>query len=381
MIRLLKKKVPFLLAGLLAVGFVACEDDDNEMIQLSADPLNPVLADLDITRIELDGNNVGNPAATFSWEAADYGEPTEIKYTLEFASTPDFATPAIAGIAIAETSLTLSMSGVNAGAGAIGLPPFEWNTVYARIVASVGEQNALPETSNTIEFEVYPYFNYPFEDYFLVGDATAPNWDNNNSNPAIFRDASNANVFTYTGRFAGGGHFKLLNTLGQWQPQWGSNEATRNPDGSASGAVNVNPGDTDDPERFPYAGGDGVPEGYYTFIVDFGANTFTFETYDTSGAPELTSINLQGSATAGDVTMMQSSFDPHIWSASNVTLSQGELQFVTNTGATWGATTEFSGQATEGSEAIPVPVQDEYNVWFNDLTGTYIMIPINLSQS
>ena len=377
----IKKHVPKALMLFLALGFVACEEDDEVQIQITSDPTDPVLAALDIDRIQLDGNNVNNPAMTFTWEAADYGEPTEIKYTIEFSSDAAFTSPFFAGEAIATTSRTFSMAEANAGAGGIGLPPFAWNTVYARVVSSIGQQDVEQQISNSIEFEVFPYFNYPFEDYFLVGDATAPNWDNNNSNPAVFRDPADTDAFHYTGRFAGGGHFKLLNTLGQWQPQWGSNSAVREGGGAANGEVDVNLGDGNDPERFPYAGGDGIDEGYYTFFIDFGNNTFTFQPFDTSGAVDYTSMTMQGSAVGSDVQLTQSTFDSHIWLATNVTLSSGDLQFLTSAGTTWGGDTEFSGVATENGNAIPVPVEDEYNLWFNDLTGDYIMIPINLSQS
>lgn len=64
--------------------------------------------------------------------------------------------------------------------------------------------------------------------------------------------------------------------------------------------------------------------------------------------------------------------------ANNVTLAAGDLSFVTNTGASWGSDKSFSGVATEGGANVPVIAGDAYDVWFNDLTGDYIMIPLNL---
>ena len=55
----------------------------------------------------------------------------------------------------------------------------------------------------------------------------------------------------------------------------------------------------------------------------------------------------------------------------------GGVQFETNTGATWGGDTAFSGMASEGGPAIEIVVGDDYDVWFNDLTGEYILIPQN----
>ena len=34
----------------------------------------------------------------------------------------------------------------------------------------------------------------------------------------------------------------------------------------------------------------------------------------------------------------------------------------------WGSTVEFSGTATASGGNIPVPVEDDYDIWFNALT-------------
>ena len=71
--------------------------------------------------------------------------------------------------------------------------------------------------------------------------------------------------------------------------------------------------------------------------------------------------------------------DGHIWYANAVRLTPGDVTFLTDTvELTWGGTTSFSGVATDGGGSIPVIVEDDYDVWFNDLTGRYILIPLNL---
>ena len=72
------------------------------------------------------------------------------------------------------------------------------------------------------------------------------------------------------------------------------------------------------------------------------------------------------------------SFDGHIWYATAVRLTPGELSFVTDSNTSWGSSTSFSGVATDGGGAVPIIVEDDYDVWFNDLTGRYIFIPLNL---
>ena len=118
--------------------------------------------------------------------------------------------------------------------------------------------------------------------------------------------------------------------------------------------------------------------GYFTFTINFSSNTYTTAPYDATGAVDYTSLTLQGNAAGSDMDFTQSAFDSHLWYINSINLQSGDLQFVTNTGSTWGGSTSFSGVATEGGGPIPVIVQDDYEVWFNDLTGDYIMIPLNL---
>ena len=57
-----------------------------------------------------------------------------------------------------------------------------------------------------------------------------------------------------------------------------------------------NPGGGTDPERFPYGGGDGIPEGFYTFTINFASDTFTFEPFDASGITSPATLSIQGSS-------------------------------------------------------------------------------------
>ncbi|WP_304387833.1 SusE domain-containing protein [Mariniflexile sp. AS56] len=361
----MKKISIFILTAFTTVLLSSCTDTTDTFAVSDTAPV--VLSDLTITDIELDPVNINNPAITLNWTLADYGQQASINYNIQIASDEAFSNATTVATINGNNVATLSISELNSAAGLVGLPPFAWNTLYARVTSSLGTQNGLPVASNSINFNVYPYFNYKFSDYYLVGDATAPDWNNNNNNNPLFRDGSNAKKYYYTGYFKAA-QFKVLETKGLWQPQWGTNDKA---------TIEVNPGGGTDPGTFPNNNSSIATAGFYAFTIDFSSKTYTFESFDASGAASYTGMSIQGSAST-TTAMTQSTFDSHIWYLSSTHLVPGNLQFKTNTDAVWAGSTEFSGQATLNGGNIPVVVEDDYEVWFNDLDGRYILIPLNL---
>jgi len=222
--------------------------------------------------------------------------------------------------------------------------------------------------------------SYLFKDYFLVGSATAPSWNNNNNNPPLWRNPSNSNQYEFTGYFNGGGgdpaKFKFLETLGLWQPQWGTNGGN-----AQSGSLAGNPGtQSGDPGEFQITG----PSGYYKFSIDMTASvrTYSITPYTGSTATTYSVVGMIGDAVGGwgdgnQINMTQVASDPHLWYKSGVTMSNGPLKFRANNAWTvnWGGSTEYSGTGTQDGPNIPV-TGTTYNVWFNDLTGQYMLIPV-----
>ncbi|WP_088323398.1 SusE domain-containing protein [Polaribacter tangerinus] len=373
----IKKFSAVTLLGLILLVFNAC-DDSSEKFEISS-PTAPNLEELNFSRLELDGVNTNNEAITLNWTEATYGQPASINYAVQFSNDEAFTNFTTATSVTGKTATTLSVSEVNTAVGNAGLNPFSWEKVYIRVASSLGTQNSEIVNSNVISLEVYPYFNYVFNDYYLVGNGVAPGWNNNNNNPPLFRDANDENVYYYTGLLTNDsgdyneGRFKVLETKGLWQPQWGEAKNEGSDDPSESGKVAGNPGtQSGDPGRFGVS-----TTGYYSFTIDFAKREYTLVPFNATGKNSPASLTLTGTSTA-DVTMNQLSFDGHIWYANNVKLTPGEVSFLTDAGANWGNTSPFSGIATNGGGNIPVVVEDNYDVWFNDLTGNYILIPLNL---
>lgn len=359
------KKISILISMFCTLFFVISCDNENSDLKVSeTEPI--VLSELEISQIELDQTNPNNPIATLNWTSANYGQQTSVNYSLQASSDEAFTNPVLITTVNGNTA-TLSVNQLNSAVGSAGLPPFQWNTAYLRVVSSIGTTSSLQVPSNSISLSVYPYYNYPFKDYYIVGNATQPGWNNNNNNPPLFRDASNPNLYRYVGYF-GAGEFKVLEEKGLWQPQWGTNGGS---------AINVNPGGGSDPGTFPLNNSAIATAGFYAFTINYSNNTFTFEPYSAAGAANFTSISVEGSSSA-TTSMTQSTFDSHIWYVNNTQLTPGNLKFVTNTGSVWAGSTSFSGTAILNGGNIPVVVEDQYDIWFNDLTGHYIMIPLNL---
>ena len=152
------QKITVLIA--LAFGlflFNSC-DDNADLFEIST-PTAPVLSELAITQLELDPVNTANPIMTLNWQEANYGQQASVNYEIQFSSDVDFTTPVVASIINGNTSITFSVNELNTSAGTVGLPPFTWSTMYARIISSIGTQSGIESTSNVIQFDVNPYFN------------------------------------------------------------------------------------------------------------------------------------------------------------------------------------------------------------------------------
>ncbi|WP_442845830.1 SusE domain-containing protein [Leeuwenhoekiella sp. H156] len=355
MITTLKRSL-FLLTGLL---IASCSEEDEKLSVASEEA--PLVANLDINRVALDQTNPGNPAVTVSWSEAVYSMPTPIKYVVQFAANQNFETSVNATTTSLEEA-TLSMSAVNNAVNDLGFVPFEWQQAYIRVQSSIGTRDSEIQYSEPIGIMVYPYFSYPYDDYYLVGAATAPGWSNDNNNPVLFRDAFNENLYRYTGRF-NQDFFKILDQRGSWAPQYGVE----------GGNLKLRP--TEDQPDPPSI--ESTRAGYRTLTVNLANNTFSFK--EVENVPDaFSSVTVTGN-TGGNVVLTALAFDPHIWYVRSTPLETGSITFSAN-GMSYGGATEFSGVAEVDGGSIPVPVKDDYEIWFNDITGEYVMIPLNFSK-
>lgn len=362
------KKLKFLMIAMVAVFAASCDVDDVENRPVVTGGDAPVLtAPEEGNLYTLNGDNIDGLAERFIWTPANFGDGIIVNYTVEIDSLGhNFDSPVILGATVGTTQFAASNGILNDAILALGGVPEQPGSYEARIRASVGDMVLY---SNIVEMLITPYQGVvPVKHYYVVGTATEYGYDNNNNNMPLFRDAANQDLFVLTAYFAMG-ELKLLENLGSWQPQYGTNDNL-----TLAGSENGDPGAI----LVPAAG-------YYTFTVNFADMTYSLEQFDASSAPVYTTIGITGSATpegwpdngVQDVNMVNPTTNPHIWKVDNITLSENAAKFRAEDdwATNWGGGTAPAGTATLGGQDIPVPTAGTYDVWFNDLDGRYIFIP------
>ena len=359
----------------------SCQDDDDNIIANAITA--PIVLEADSNAVDLNVNYKNNPGLTLVWSHADYDVQAIPRYTVWFALDDAFVT----GRQVFNTTnrtKTWTVEQINILVQDMGMPSNELGTLYVKVKSALGDQGQLAMESNVVTFQMTPYTTYSFDDYYLVGNATSAGWNPNNTNQAMFRNPNSEKEFSFTGYFDSAtpgdineGRFKLIEDLGQWTPQWGDVRNEGSDEQATSGDVAGNPATQGgDPGRFGV-----MDSGYYTFYINFNTLKYTITPYDASGATIYERVGIIGDATVtgwdGDTAMMRNTeFDPHNWYMQNVELGNGEIKFRANEDwdVSWGNTTPYSGVGQLGGDNIPVSA-GVYNIWFNDLTGEYQLIP------
>lgn len=366
------KNIYKILIAFIGVLAVSCNADAvEERTILNAVSIPEITTPTTGQNYVLDANKPAEEVAKFTWSGAEYSTPVAIKYTLlidkkggDFSAAKTLVTTTNSIKEASVLARDLNQAAIDLG----GEP--EVAAMYDVKISSNVSGGFSQLSKGLITISVTPYVGkvtYNFVDWYLVGDATVSGWDNNKGNQILFRSAVNPKEYTFTGFFKAGA-FKAIKNLGSWAPMYGgANEtlAYRGKDSDPDPASFVIPAD-----------------GYYTFKMNVGTLKYTLAVYDASAAATYSTIGIIGSSTAGgwntSTAMVRSSFNGHIWSLGVTTLKDGELKFRANDAwdVAWGAGTAFSGVGSTAAGGPNIPVaQSKYVVYFNDLDGSYLMIP------
>lgn len=360
-----------ILKGLFAlfvfIGLSSC--DDRELITIE-NQSTPIVMDLSNDNVFLDENFPANSALTVTWEPANYSVPVEVKYKLEISKTENFEMPILlTSTTQSVTNATFTTMEMNEAAKKIGLVPDESQKMYFRVQAYLGN-NSMFQTSTVTNVNITPYAaspTYEYQDIYLIGNAVIGNWDNlvtNNSLLPLLKTTT-PGKYTYTGYFDSGTDigFKMIKVKGSWDAQFGK--------GASDGLLSTDGG----------SGNLSVPsQGYYTLSVDLNALTYSLESV-TAPTATYDNISIIGTVNGNfdnDTQLTKSTFNPHLWSKMNVSLNSGEFKFRANNAwdVNWGTNAEFFGIAAQGGANIPLTSEWVYDVYFNDATGAYTLIPV-----
>lgn len=346
------------------IGLVSCSD--RELV--TVDNVGaPIVMDLSSENLFLDQNFPGNPALTISWSAGQYSVPVAISYTVEIASDQAFTTPyPLTVVTESKTTASFTVNQLNEAAKRIGLVPDVSQQMYFRVTSYLGT-NDLSSVSNVTGLNITPYLaspTYDFTDVFLIGDATAGGWDNllTNGNLLPLLKTSAASKYTFTGYFKVGG-FKMIKVKGSWDAQFGL--------GASTGQLSTDGGSGNIPI---------TTAGYYKFTVDTAGLSYTLEPI-ADPSTNYSNVSIIGTVNGNfdvDTQLTKSTFDPHLWTGKSVTLKSGEFKFRANNAwdVNWGGDSEFFGTATMGGGNIPLAAEWIYDVYFNDVSGSYTLIPV-----
>lgn len=348
-------------AFLMLIGIISCEEREELVVESNG---SAMVMDLSTDKLILNENFPANPALTVTWKQATYSVPVEIKYSLEVSSTESFETAyALTSTLESQNYASFTNKEINEAAKKIGLLPYVAKKMFFRVKSYIGSTNSLQQTSGVTSILLTPYAaspTYEFTDLYLIGDATAGGWDNalTNMNLLPLLKTGNSKVYEFTGFFKTGG-FKIIKDKGSWDAQYGS---------GGSGVLSMD-------------GGSGnisiAQDGYYKLSINTAALTYTLVPVTNPGTSYV-NLSIIGTSTGGtDIQLTKSTFDSHLWTAKKVSLKEGVFKFRANNAwdVNWGTNNEFFGVGTAGGADIPLSAEWTYDVYFNDVTGGYTLIP------
>ncbi|WP_312076192.1 SusE domain-containing protein [Chryseobacterium sp.] len=359
----MKKIFKLLSLAIFTAVAISCEKDED--IASLGEGTTPVLSS-DKSSVVLMGDKPDANALTFNWVNSDFGVNVQVANQLEIDKKGNnFVAPKTVDLGNGLKTQSITVNELNNIILSLGVSSVVETEIQVRLKSTVANKMYY---SNILDLKVTPFINgpvYTFTDLYLIGDATAGAWDNNAGNTKIYPllKSTTSNQYSYTGYFAAGG-FKMIKTPGSWDTQYGL--------GASAGVLSM-------------SGGSGdikiLTAGYYKLTVNTAALTYTLAPISVSPAT-YTSISLIGSSVGGwstDLDLEKSTFDPHVWTKRNVMLSSGEFKIRANHEWTssWGVAQEFFGTATTSGGNIPLATTFTYNIFFNDATGDYSIIPVN----
>lgn len=231
----------------MAAGFLFTSCKKEEARAVLHTPASPKGFASSANQVTLSSGNDSAVVAKFSWEAADYGYPASVTYTLIFDIPSDTvgatAWANAVKVTIATDSLSKSWLGTdfNHMLNQMGLDPGVASPLVVRLKIDVnqstGAASTVPSIYSDLPITVTPYhvvLNYP--KLYLAGDFLSPNWTQKDQPGWIVASVkSDGNYEGYVNFPNANNNFKLC-TQPDWNGTnygWGTSGTTMSAAGNA----------------------------------------------------------------------------------------------------------------------------------------------------
>jgi len=265
------KNTIILFIGLLVLGIMqSCSKDEKDpVLEIGSTTLPAFTSPADGGIYVLSADNPTALLANFEWTKTVYNLPNigDIKYILQMDVTGDSFDSPLTLQSDDTTFFAISVGSMNQKLVAAGLATGEAHDVYFRIVSFVIDVGSYESvTSPVIKLTLTPYSDVIIiKPIYMLGDGTLAGWDNAAALEMTYEGGS---VFSIVSTLTAGGYVKFISQLGQWAPQWGTDET-----GTAeSGPLVYRPDEaTADPVAIPAP----ATSGDYKITVDTASLTYT----------------------------------------------------------------------------------------------------------
>ena len=359
-----------LLLLLPVLALVSCEREYSEArggVVLTAPELNPLASSS--WSLERPGEGADPLAARVSWskakfsyESGEYIHAEDIKYTLEIdLADNDFVSPVVLG-ETSELYFDVHRAALKAAIDQLlGEESAEEHNFNLRVRSESSHGLSI---SNLLPVSIKSYLLVdPFvSNVYLIGDMNG--WDPSSTDYILFRNSNDYKdgEYTYTGYFPKETYFKMVSeeNLGGYDKMYCAGE---------NGEL-----------TFGDLGAFYVEAGYHTITINTLEKTWKIESFDGASKPVFQTLGPIGGFSGWDnePLMTQSSFDPHQWRLEYEFTESTAVKFRADHdwAKNWGGNDlDFPyGHAVFDGPGASLNEAGTYKVYFNDLTGHYVLI-------
>ncbi len=375
------KKLSILYLGLFSLLLMySCEKEEKEPILNTGQITAPVFTSPSSgsAHVLLEANE-NEMFDAFQWKATGYNlsNLASTVYTVEMDEVAnDFADPIFLNNT-QETEVNYTVGQLNALLLSNNFPANEPANLNFRVKSNITSNNtAETAVSELIALSITPYSAEVYtKPIYMLGDGTDPGWSNTDALPASHIADGKFGIVANLG--GEGLFFKFISALGQWAPQWGTDDAGTGENGNLIYRPDE---DTDDPLAMPCP----AEAGLYRIVVDT-ANL----TYDVYAATSTLYLLGDGSPAGWDNTAATEMTNDGAGKFSLVAdLTANSIKFVEVLGQwapQWGTVDGASGYggslAFRPTEAdpdpvnIPVPADGSYLIEVDLAAQSYKLTP------